>query len=234
MAVIAMVVFGVVALVAALVAIGSVKPFLEVRRFHAATITPVASVVKGMQATVRGTVTEARRPPQYPRLTPGDVVHSRLQVTEQVGKQQHVALRAKNPQLFGLKDEFGNSIDVDPEMAELADAHEAAQKSSACPPELQGYINQAGSYRWPNTPAQCHEEAIRVGDVVTLRGNVFLPLPAQIKEGDSELRINATKLSLYVDNPWKGENGRRLLISIAVTVVTLAATLGSAAGAGLL
>lgn len=203
-----------------MVAISSVSPFLAVRKFHAAELTPAGSVDKGAHATLRGTIAEARRPPPLPRLTPGEVVLSELTVTERVGKQTNIAFRGKCPQVFSLQDSAGTCIDVDPRSAEMIDAHGAGEKLNKTGLGFQNWVAKQGRFRWRNTPATCHETSLRVGDVVTLEGQVILPLPGELQDGDSALRVLAKRISLYGENPWKGENGRTLLGSLITFAVS--------------
>lgn len=158
---------------------------------------------------------------------------SRLQVIEQVGKQMHLALDSKNAQLFSLRDESGGVIDIDPQHVQLGDAHVHDAKANAVDPALLSYINRTGSYRWPNTPATCHEEALREGDVVTVRGQVILPLPGQMQPGDTELRITAREASLFSRSPWKGRHGRTLLYALLTLGVSLPAALACVVWANL-
>jgi hypothetical protein len=212
----------------------SLGPFLEARRFHGASATPIVKLAKGTVVTVRGAIVAARREAPYPRITPGDTVFSELQVLEQVGNRVNVALRSKNAQLFTIEDADGSRIDVDPEGAEIVESHTTSAKASQAPDAVLAYINKAGSYAWQNTPATCHESALRVGDVVTLHGRVILPLPGQMREKDSELRIMAKQVSLHLANPWSSTNGRTLLISLLVAAVTMPAAVVCAIWAGFL
>jgi hypothetical protein len=225
--------FGIAFVGALFFAISALEPFLKARRLHREPVRSVATLAKGTDVTVRGTIAEARRSPPYPRLTAGPVVFSQLQVLEQVGKQVHVALRSKNAQVFTIRDESGATIDVDPEGAELVEGHATAAKVNAVSPEVRDYVNRAGSFRWQNTPATCQEEAVVVGDCVTVRGRVILPMPGQMKEGDSELRITAIKLAVWVPNPWKRPSGRTIVVSLLVAAVSGPAAVACAAWSGL-
>jgi hypothetical protein len=212
--------------------LSALGPFLKSRRLHGQSASPVASLSKGTDVTVRGTVLEPRRAPAYPRLTQGPAVFSRLEVLEQVGKQFHVALRSMNAQVFRIRDDAGAIIDIDPEGAELVDGRVTSAKANATNPDVRDYVARAGSYRWQNTPATCHEEALMVGDRVTAQGRVILPLPGQMHEGDTELRMTARKLAVQVANPWASPSGRTLMRSSIVAGVSLLGTLASAVWAG--
>ena len=219
---------------ALLVALSSLEPFLRARRLHRGPLSEVATVAKGTDVTVQGTVVGVRRPAPYPRLTEGPVAFSELQVIEQVGKQTRVALRSKNAQLFTVRSDGGAVIDVDPEGAELIDGRVVSLRAAQAPPVVLDYVNRTGSFAWQNTPATCHEEALMVGDRVTLRGRVILPLPGQTREGDTELRITAKQLAVYVENPSKSPSGRTLSRALLVAGASLPAALACAAWAGLL
>jgi hypothetical protein len=211
----------------------ALEPFLRARRLHRGPFSAVATVAKGTDVTVQGTVVGVKRAAPYPRLTEGAVAFSELQVIEQVGKQTRVALRSRNAQLFSVRDDRDAVIDVDPEGAELIDGRVVSLRASQAPPGVLEYVNRTGSFAWQNTPATCHEEALLVGDRVTVRGRVILPLPGQTREGDTELRVTAKQLAVALENPWKSPSGRSLSRALLVAGASLPAALACAAWAGL-
>jgi len=232
MPVLLLIILGVVLLGALFIGIGSLGPFLAVRRFYGATTTPIAALTKGTEVNLRGTIAGVRRPPSYPRLTPGEVVFSELEIVEQVGKQRNVAFKGRNSQLFSLRDEAGRSIDADPRSAELLDAHGAGGPLKKTDPSFQNWASRQGRFRWQNTPATCQETSLKVGDPVMILGQVILPLPGEMKEGDTELRVLVKRISLLASSPWKGANGRALLGSLIALVLSSLGILGSALWAG--
>ncbi|MEM6996775.1 MAG: hypothetical protein AAF721_40105 [Myxococcota bacterium] len=232
MATVVFALFATVAFVAILIGGGALGSFMEVRKFHAATVTPIGGLIKGSVVTIRAQVAEARRPPPFPRMHPGAAVFTELLVIEQVGRETNTALKAKCAQLFSARDEQGTAIDVDPRGVSLSDAHSDAQKLANVTPEFRNYVNGNGSWRWQSTPATCHEDAIVVGDAVTIQGQVILPMPGEMREGDTELRLIAKKMSLHQASPWKGRSGRTVLISAAVFGVAGLASAASAVWAG--
>ncbi len=232
MPVLLLILLGVVFLGALFVGFGSLGPFLAVRRFHAAMTTPIAALAKGTEVNLRGTISAARRGPSYPRLTPGEVVFSELEVVEQVGKQRNVAFKGRNGQLFTLRDEGGKSIDADPRSAELLDAHGTGELLKKADPAFRNWVSRQGRFRWQNTPATCQESSLKVGDPVMLVGQVILPLPGEMSEGDTELRVLVKRISLLAASPWKGANGRALAGSLAAFAVSTVGILGCVAWAG--
>lgn len=225
-------ILGVVALLGLLVAGGSVGPLLGVRKFQRATVTPVGSVVKGSLVTVRGTIAQARREPPYPRLTPGDVVWSELTVVERVGQETRTAFQGKCSQVFAVRDEAGNSIDVDGRSAQIVDAHEESSDAKKVSPQLRGYINQQGAWQMQKTPATLVESALRVGDPVVVQGQAIFPMPGEMRDGDSELRVVAKKMSLVRESVWSDGPGRKVLLGGTAFVVAALGCLGCAAWAG--
>lgn len=214
------------------IGIGSLRPFLAVRRFHGATTTPIKALAKGTLVNLRGTIAGARRAPPYPRLTSGEVVMSELEVVEKVGKQRNVAFKGRCAQLFALRDEAGQSIDADPRSAELLDAHELGAALKKTAPTFQSWVSRQGRWRWQNTPATCQESSLRVGDKVMIHGQVILPLPGEMQDGDSELRVLIKRISLLASSPWKGANGRALEASIIAFAVSSVGIVGCVAWAG--
>ena len=232
MAIIALIFAGVLLVVAIAVFAGAVGPFLRIRALHNATVTPVGAVVKGSRVTLRGVVAEARRDPPYPRLTDENAVFSTLEVIEQVGKQTNVAFKGTNAQVFALRDEKGNTIDIDPRHAKLVDGHDSSARLDQSPLEFKNWVNGQGSFHHQKTPAQCIESAILVGQRISVVGQAILPLPGQHRDGDTELRITATEMSVLTDSPWSGNSGRTLLAAMIAIPVLAGVTLGCAAWAG--
>ena len=234
MPIIALILTGVLFLVAVTVAVGSVGPFLRLRALHNATVTPVGAVVKGARVTLRGTVAQARRPALYPRLTTKTAVFSSLEVFERVGKEQNVAFKGTNAQVFSLEDDDGNRIDVDPRNAKLVDGSETAERLDRTPAPFRSWVNGQGSFRHQKTPAHCVESAILVGQRISVVGQAILPLPGQMKDGDTELRVTGQEMSVLTDSPWSGASGRTLLMGLVAVPALAGAVLGCAAWAGLL
>ncbi len=232
MPVLILILLGVVLLGALFVGFGSLGPFLAVRRFYGATTTPIAALAKGTEVSLRGTIAAARRAPSYPRLTPGEVVFSELEVVEQVGKQRNVAFKGRNGQLFSLRDEAGGSVDADPRSAELLDAHQTGARLTKTDPVFQNWVARQGRFRWQKTPATCQEVSLRVGDPVMIQGQVILPLPGEMKEGDTELRVLVKRVSLLAASPWKGGNGRAVVGSLIALAVSSIGIVGCALWAG--
>jgi len=232
--VILLIVFGLVAVVALGLVISALPAFLAVRRFHRANVLPVRALAVGSEATVRGTVIAARRAAPYPRLTAGDVVFSTLEVFEHIGRGQRVAFRGRNAQLFTLRDDEGGTIDVDPDGTTLADAHITVAKGEATRPAFRSYLEQSGTYRWERTPTTCWERAIKVGDVISARGQIITPFAGQREDEDTALRLLAQKISLYASSPWRGAVGREIAIGLVAAALSAPAAVACAVWAKLL
>lgn len=134
--------------------------------------------------------------------------------------------------MFTLRDDTGAVIDVDPRSAEIADAHMLATKLDRSPPHLQQWLGRQGSWVGQRTPAVCREASLAVGDLVILQGQVILPLPGEMKEADTERRVLAKRISLYMSSPWRGPNGRDLIILSLLFAISILGVLGCALWAG--
>lgn len=212
----------------------SIGPFLKIRALHNATVTPIGSLVKGSRVTVRGKVTEARRPPQFPRMSPGEIVFSQLEVIEQVGKQRNVVFKGTNAQVFRLEDARGGTIDIEPRNALLIDGRDAVERLDRTPLEFRNWMSGQGSFAYQKTPASCIESALWVGAEVSISGQVILPMPGAVRAGDTETQVIAREVAVLGRSPWAGPSGRTLLIGLIATPIGLAASLGCVLWAGIL